>query len=211
MTKADLLSQDYPYTEITSRLGFSQKLPFTQNWSAEEDFIGIITDSCLANKPLTIVECSSGLTTLVLARCCQLNQQGHVFSLENGSEYVAKTTSELEQLGLSSQASILHAPLQEADIDGNSYQWYDSQKLSALVEPIDMLVIDGPPGFIQKQSRYPALPLLISRLAANAVVFLDDAARDDEQKIVERWLQKYPAFEHRYLETGRGCSMLGKR
>ncbi|MES9855801.1 MAG: hypothetical protein ABW166_04240 [Sedimenticola sp.] len=40
-----------------------------------------------------------------------------------------------------------------------------------------MLVIDGPSGFIQKHSRYPALPLLFDKLSNNGMVFLDDAAR----------------------------------
>jgi hypothetical protein len=71
-----------------------------------------------------------------------------------------------------------------------------------------MLVIDGPPGFIQHHSRYPALPLLSERLADGCVIFLDDAARADEQAIVRRWLARFPQLEHHYVASERGCSVL---
>jgi hypothetical protein len=71
-----------------------------------------------------------------------------------------------------------------------------------------MLVIDGPPGFIQRHSRYPALPLLRERLADNCTVFMDDAARPDERELVEMWLAQYPTYSHEYLANERGCSVL---
>jgi hypothetical protein len=37
-------------------------------------------------------------------------------------------------------------------------------------------------------ARYPALHVLESQLAPNAVVILDDADRPDEQGIVRRWI-----------------------
>jgi hypothetical protein len=73
---------------------------------------------------------------------------------------------------------------------------------------IDLLIIDGPPGFIQKHSRYPALPLLNKQLAKDCVVFLDDAARDDEQEMVRRWLKTYPEFHADYIANERGCYVL---
>ena len=71
-----------------------------------------------------------------------------------------------------------------------------------------MLVIDGPPGFIQKHSRYPALPLLFSQLANNCVIFLDDAGREDEKEIIDLWNNEYQNIRHEYIETERGCSVL---
>ena len=71
-----------------------------------------------------------------------------------------------------------------------------------------MLVIDGPPGFLQKHSRYPALPMLNERLAEYCAVFLDDAAREDEQELVRRWLKENPGFQVEYIENERGCYIL---
>ena len=75
-------------------------MPVTPDWSAAPDFLHCIVDYCLEHRPVTIVECSSGLTTLVLARCCQINDRGHVYSLENGEDFAAATSAVLEEFGL---------------------------------------------------------------------------------------------------------------
>ena len=187
-------------------LGFDQPLPVNENWSAAADFLQLIADHCLANKPDVMVECSSGVTTLVLAGCCRLNGRGHVYSLENGDEFVAKTREQLAEFSLAGFATVIHAPLEHRTAGGDDYLWYRLDDLNAT--NIDMLVIDGPPGFLQKHSRYPAIPLLYDRLSDDCVVFVDDAARDDEIAIVELWRAMYPSFGHNYIATERGCAVL---
>lgn len=194
------------YAPLQERLNLQQGLPFSANWSASSDFLELIVEHALSAKPKTLMECSSGLTSLMLARCCQLNNQGKVYSLEDGEEYVAKTRDYIERYGLDACASIIHAPLVMQLVNGRDYLWYSMERIPE--SSIDMLVIDGPSGFLQKHSRYPALPLLFDRLAKHGVIFLDDAARQDEQEIVERWLTEYPNIEHSYIETERGCSVL---
>jgi predicted O-methyltransferase YrrM len=191
------------YRLLQEQLGLTTPLPVTPDWSAAADFLFIIKEYCLSIKPSTIVECSSGLTTLTLARCCQLNQHGHVFSLENGKEYVTQTEKQLQLFGVDGYANVIHAPLEAISIDDTDFDWYNINKLPDL--SIDMLVIDGPPGFIQKHSRFPALPVLFDRLANNSIIFMDDAARKDEKEIAEMW--KNAGIEHEYIETERGCSI----
>ena len=194
------------YQSLEKSLGFEKPLPVTKDWSAAADFLEIISDYCLENKPDNIVECSSGSSSLVLARCCQLNQKGYVYSLENGQQFVDQMLQQLEDFSLSGFCDVIYAPLQNSQIEDELFQWYERGNLS--VKEIDLLVIDGPPGFIQKHSRYPALPLLYSQLANNCVIFLDDAARDDEQEIVKRWLKLYPEFQSEYIDNERGCFIL---
>ena len=194
------------YQSIKHRLKLDQELPYTKNWSAAADFLEIIINHCLQKKPDIIVECSSGLTSLVLARSCQLNDHGQVYSLENGEEYVAKTKQQLASSGLEQYAKVIHAPLEPKNINNHDFMWYSTDNLPELT--IDMLVIDGPPGFIQKHSRFPALPLLYEQFADYCVIFLDDASRDDEKAIIDMWLKAYPDLTHEYIETERGCSKL---
>lgn len=201
-----LFNQFESYHYLRDRLGLRDGLPYTRNWSAQPDFQKLIVEHCLESKPRQIVECSSGLTTLLLARCCQLNGGGRVVSLENGAEYAQRTRDELLRYGLAEYATVLHAPLEESEVDGDSFQWYSIDELTD--EPIDMLVIDGPPGFIQHQSRYPALPKLVERLADGCEIFLDDAGRVDERALVKRWLAAYPGLSHDYIALERGCSVL---
>jgi predicted O-methyltransferase YrrM len=197
-----------PYHALCDRLGLSRDIAYDPNWSAAPDFLELIVNHALATKPACIVECSSGTTTLMLAQCCRLNGRGEVFSLENGAQFAAKTRAELNRLGLDTYAEVIDAPLTRQMVAGREFQWY---ALEHLTPPrIDMLVIDGPPGFIQRHSRYPALPQLFDRLADGAVVFLDDAARPDEREIVASWLHDCPSLRRHYIEAERGCSILIK-
>jgi len=194
------------YQQLQKELGMKDALPVTVDWSAAADFLFLIKEYCLENKPQVIVECSSGLTSITLARCCQINMSGQVYSLENGEEYANQSRDNLKMFSLDPFATILHSPLDKVSIDESSYDWY---KLTDLPDvKIDMLVIDGPPGFIQRHSRFPALPLLFDRLAEKSIVFLDDAARAEEKQLVSMWLDLYPEIEHEYVETERGCSIL---
>lgn len=194
------------YQLLQKELGLKDDLPVTADWSAAADFLFLIKEYCLENKPQVIVECSSGLTSITLARCCQINKSGQIYSLENGKKYADISQLNLKNTDLAAFADIIYAPLQPITINDNSYDWYSLSDLPDF--KIDMLVIDGPPGFIQKHSRFPALPLLMDRLTNNSCVFLDDAARDEEKELVAMWLEMYPYIEHQYIDTERGCSVL---
>ena len=198
--------EEEPYRQLQLKLGLAEALPYTENWSAAPDFLDIISLHCLENYPSTIVECSSGLTTLVLSRCCQLNKFGHVNSLEDSALYASKTQQQLKALDLQKFATVSHMPLIAQIVEQQAYDWYNMDGI--VKSPIDMLVIDGPPGYIQPYSRYPAVPLLFDHLSDECVIFLDDAARDDEKTVVERWLRQYPELMHEYIDTERGCSVL---
>ncbi|NOQ89979.1 MAG: class I SAM-dependent methyltransferase [Gammaproteobacteria bacterium] len=194
------------YLSLEKHLEFKKPLPIVEHWSAAADFLSVIADYCLQEKPQTIVECSSGISSLVLSQCCMLNQSGHVYSLENGADYVRQTQQRLAGFSLSDYCDVIHAPLQEVPVDEQVFQWYGLSELPEL--EIDLLVIDGPPGFLQKQSRFPALPLLQDKMAEKCTIFLDDAARDDEQELVKRWLNMCPEFNFEYIDNDRGCSVL---
>jgi hypothetical protein len=194
------------YQSLERSLGFDQPLPVTETWTAAPDFLKLISDYCLQNKPGVIVECSSGTSSIVLSQCCRINQSGHVYSLENGDEFSRQTGAQLNDFSLSEYCDVIHAPLKKVVLGEAEFQWYDITGLTD--KKIDMLVIDGPPGFLQKHSRYPALPVLSDRMAEHCIVFLDDAARDDEQELVSIWLQQHPEFSFEYIDNERGCSIL---
>ena len=194
------------YTALLTRLDLQAGVPYTPNWSAAADFLQIIVAYSLEYKPETVFECSSGLTTLMLARCCQINDQGCVISLEDGENFANNLREYLRHYDLTSYASVIHAPLRQILLDQVEYAWYDTRTIPET--GIDMLVIDGPSGFIQKNSRYPALPLLYTRLNDGCRVFLDDAARPDEQEIIALWQARFPNLEVDTVDASRGCALL---
>ncbi|MBC8099940.1 MAG: class I SAM-dependent methyltransferase, partial [Armatimonadetes bacterium] len=59
-------------------------------------------------------------------------------------------------------------------------------------------------------ARYPALPILFECLRVGALIVVDDADREDEQRMVARWLREYPLRVVDRPETEKGTVVLEK-
>ncbi|WP_168801362.1 class I SAM-dependent methyltransferase [Glycomyces buryatensis] len=183
-----------------------QALPPMHGWAVAPDFARYLFTEVTGGKYERVVECGSGSTTVILAYAMRTMGTGHVVAIENNPHFAAVTRHMLAERGLSAWAEVIDAPLAEVDIDGNPWRWYDTSKLPE--GPIDLLLVDGPPGQTGPLARYPALPLLADRLAPDAVVMLDDASRKDEQKIKRRWLEEFPEYGHKLLRNDHGTFVL---
>lgn len=184
-------------------------LPPTRGWAGSPDFLRELASYVLASRPEVVVECSSGVSTVVTARCLQQLGKGHVYSLEHAPEYAQATRDLLARHGLSEWATVVDAPLIPTATDRGSQPWYEVTGLPVL--PIDLLVIDGPPTDTAALARYPAGPVLFDRLSASGTVFLDDADRPDERAIVDRWLQRHHDLELRRVACEKGLSVLKRK
>jgi hypothetical protein len=188
-------------------LNLKKSLPPTRGWAASPDFLLELARHARVAQPRTVLECSSGLSTLVLARCLQLNGAGKVISLEHDPHYARETRAQLRRHGLQDWAQVLDAPLLPLDLAGESWPWYELAGLKPELS-IDLLVIDGPPQATRPLARYPAGPLLFPKLEASAHVFLDDAARTDELAILRRWQSEFPALHQSTRACEKGCAVL---
>lgn len=182
--------------------------PGTRGWAGSPDFLRHIARTAATHKPYNIVECSSGTSTIVLARSAQLNNQGHVYSLEHDPVYAGRTRAELKRQGLEGFATVLDAPLREYKLGEASHLWYETGNLPT---QIDLLVIDGPPMTTQALARYPAIPILHARFASNIKVLLDDAARPDEQAAVMRWKEQFGMEHDQDLHAEKGIASLRRK
>ncbi len=210
LAPANLFRQLEALQALYVDLQLERSLPGTRGWAASPDFLRELALHAFAAKPRLVVECSSGASTLVLARCMQLNGQGKVYSLEHDAKYAEQTRQQLQQHGLGEWAVVLEAPLREHALGNDSWPWYVADFLPE-ESAIDMLVIDGPPLATRVLARYPAGPLLFHRVGAGGSVFLDDAGRPDEQAILRRWRSEFPMFEHSARECEKGCAVLTRR
>lgn len=192
---------------LYAELAFEHSLPPTRGWAASPDFLLALARHVGGARPLVVVECSSGVSTLVLARCLQRNGVGRVYSLEHDAVYARQTRTELRRLGLQEWAQVIDAPLCSHMLDGENYPWYDVTGLPPSTA-IDLLVIDGPPQATRSMARYPAGPVLFPALAPDAAVFLDDAARADEQLALQRWQAGFPSLAVSNLPCEKGCAVL---
>lgn len=168
-------------------------LPATRGWAASPDFLRLLTKFVLESHPSSVVECSSGLSTLILAACIKTQGHGHVYSLEHDPEFAEKTRNLIQLHGLEAWATVIDAPLKELSLPNWKGLWYDMAGLPADVA-IDMLVIDGPPHTTAPMARYPALPAMVNRMKPGAIVLLDDADRADEKKAGVLWQRDLPNF-----------------
>ena len=117
------------YRTLLEQLDLGEGVPFSPNWSADVDFLQLLADYCRQARPSLIVECSSGLSTLVLARSCQINGHGRVISLEDGIEFVTRTRAYLDLYALAPFAEVIHAPLHDLELNGTRYAWYTLPRL----------------------------------------------------------------------------------
>lgn len=202
---AALFGQLQAFTVLDRLLGLQYGMPPMRGWAGSPDMLLAVAERILQTKPVTILECSSGVSTVVAARCCQIVGHGHVFSLEHEGEYAEKTRRELMKHGLQDWATVYHAPLVPVSA---GQRWYSDAVLPADLPPIDLMVVDGPPASVNSQSRYPAFPRLRSKMAPNATLLLDDADRPDERAIVQRWTSEEPSLVETRLPAEKGLVML---
>ncbi|CAI8966344.1 class I SAM-dependent methyltransferase [Methylocaldum szegediense] len=200
-----LFNQIQALLALERKLGLPEALPPMRGWAGSPDFLLNVANEILVRKPKIIMECSSGVSTIVAARCAQINGIGHVYSLEHDPEYSNATRKLLAQYGLSDWATVLDAPLVTKV---TATPWYDEEVIPQSLKAIEILIIDGPPSSIAPLARYPALPRLRERMAVNSLIIADDTFRPDEQEMLRRWQVEFPEFRQRQVYSEKGCTLL---
>jgi hypothetical protein len=210
----DEVKKHYPRIEALFSLFFTIKpqlpLPETGKWAASPDFLKKVVEVAYTNPPEIVVEVGSGISTLIIAYCLKQIGKGKVISLDHSAKYAARSQHLIASHGLDKFAAVVYAPLIDYEINGEMWRWYDTSFLQ-LDGPIDLLVIDGPPGTIGKLARYPAIPLLYKQLGDDVKIMLDDGARKDEKEVVERWRKEFQDLTHEFLNLEKGAFLLYKQ
>jgi len=192
---------------LSNALSVRQPLPAMRTWAISPDFAATLFSLLRGmNWPVRILELGGGVSTVIAGYCIR-EQGGHIVSLDHDADYAERTRRTLEQHGLSDLATVLHAPLIETPVDGQSWCWYDLRDVPD-DRPFDLLIVDGPPAATQALARYPALPMLLDRLAPDAVVLVDDAHRADDRATIARWLETSGEFTMEDVATEKGAAIL---
>jgi hypothetical protein len=178
-------------------------------WACEGDFGQLIAREMIAGAK-SVVECGSGVTTLIVATYLRASGAGRLYSLEHDPTYARQTARQLEASGLSAWVEIIVAPLVKQSFGSVSVEWYDPSAVANSLPPrIDLLLVDGPPS-TSKLARWPAIEVLYDRLITGTVVMLDDGRRRRERLAAFRWQSDHPDLELFWHDTVKGSWKLVK-
>ena len=195
-------------------------LPWGAGTMRVAGLVAVCNDVVLSDRRC-VVEVGSGTSTVVLARLLRERWPGgehrHV-AVEHDHAWARWVSDQLAREGLADRTTVLHVPLAPHPHGQAGLPWYDDELLTtgldaALAgEPVDLLVVDGPPADTADKvlARYPALPALRARLAAGATVVLDDVERPGEQEVLDRWEREFDIrFERRAATAGVALGRVG--
>lgn len=182
-------------------------LPPAGGWAVEPSTLLRLVRLVADTRPSLVVECGSGTSTVWLAYAVQALGAGRVVALEHDERFAERTKQLLDEHGLDSVAEVRLAPLSELKLGDEVFLWYDLAAVDDL-DQIDVLLVDGPPQASGSRARYPALPVLGSKLANGARVVFDDADRPAEREAVETWLAENPSLKRDGIEGERSAFLV---
>ncbi|ESS73101.1 hypothetical protein MGMO_36c00100 [Methyloglobulus morosus KoM1] len=155
-------------------------------WSARDEYLaGCISHSLSSSGP--ILECGSGLTTLLLGIVAKSRGNSH-WVLEHKPQWAKKVQKYLDRYELDTE--ICTMPLK----DYGEFYWYDVP-FHRMPGNFFLVVCDGPPSRT-KGGRYGLAPIMREKLKMGCAILLDDADRHGELEIAKRWESELPARYH---------------
>lgn len=153
-------------------------------WSAGYEFLTAAIDE-LARTDGPVLECGSGLTTIVLGVIVQKTGR-EIWALEHSEHWGTNTSQFLQELEITA-VHLCVRPLRNY----GDFSWYDPP-LGTMPDNFGLVICDGPPGH-GHGGRYGLLPIMRHRLANNCTILLDDTIREEEKTIAERWSKSLSA------------------
>ncbi len=205
----DQLCQIQAIAELTSALSPRVPFPSMVGWAASPELMVQIFHQIMLNRPKTVFELGSGVSTVMIPHMLQRAGGGTLYSVEHDAGHLERTRHHVSLQGFAN-AHLHESPLVPVDLNAGRFQWYD---LSGITMPdaIDMLIVDGPPFKSQPLARYPALPMLWDRLSDGAVILMDDTNRSDETRILDRWSAEFSVDVVWTHPTTKGFTVLRVR
>jgi len=173
-------------------------------WPISPDLGVFIIELIESNEFDVIIEFGTGSSTSLVASCL-FNKGKRRFekcstkfiAFEHLPQYYESTNKKLMQGKLEKFVDTVYAPLVPYRAEnGNEYLYYEHvDVLRNLSNEFGnsncraLILVDGPPSSVGKNSRYPALPIILQYLpSADIDVLLDDYDREDEKQIVSMWM-----------------------
>jgi hypothetical protein len=211
--RLDLLQDQLSETQgLVQLVRFDDRypMPFGGGWALTADAGAVLVREVALRRPRIVVELGSGVSTLLVGRMLKEAGAGKLYSLDHDAAWAERTRAHVRASGLEDFVVVLDAPLTSQRHDGDEYEWYTLPEEVAQLREIDLLVVDGPPQSLSPNGipRYPALPVFGPKLSADAFIYVDDAKRPQEQRMIEAWLKRDPSLSKWAIQTAPGTCLL---
>ena len=198
------MKQTESFISVSNYLNFDKKPLDYHSWPISPDISLLIVNLFLKNRYQYALEFGSGTSTVLMSTILKrFSSEGYInsmlYSIEHESKYYNETKRIMLLKNTEEFVNLKLCPLKPMKFQNTIFKYYSCEKvLKKLsnnckknnVEKIFVLV-DGPPSSVSKNSRYPAVPLLV-KFFINIVmhILLDDFNREDEKGIFDLWVEE---------------------
>jgi len=146
-----------------------------------------------------VLEFGSGVSTEFWS---EQTPNAHVISFENSRRYANITRSRIHKSA--DKTLVKFAPLRRMKFFGLHYISYNIGSFlekNAPKKPFDLVLIDGPPGYLhgREATLFQALPYIDEQ----TTIILDDAERPIEKQTIERWRELFEMNQLTYHSLGK--------
>ncbi len=161
--------------------------------AAAVEYLVAVASAASAN-PGPMLECGSGLTTVVLGAVAQ-RTGSTVIALEHSAWWARSVRWSVRTAG-----GVVDYR-RKALRDFGDFGEYDS---GPLPDDITLVVCDGPPA-TSRGGRFGLMPACSASLAAGASIYLDDFDRESERAVVARWGEQFGCRIAGVFDSSKGA------
>lgn len=168
-----------------------------RGWAISPDAISWVLLTLTSMKNPSVIEFGCGQSTVIIASFLK-KHGGKLISVEHDSVYLQKIQEQITSNHLQEQVQfVLSLPKL---VDGVT-----SYDLSAVPNMgIDLGLVDGPPYHFGDSARQAPLKWAVEHLNPGGAIYLDDANRPEEQRILKYIKSTYPNTEMQSFDAEKG-------
>ena len=178
--------------------------PYSYHTLSLPDIEAIINTIIYANST-NIIECGSGLSTLVIGKLLSKQKNAQILAIENDETWINLITRLLND-NMISNVTFRKSDLIQMQEEGKIGKWYNIPEILEKSDLVDAIIVDGP--YAEKHhdpySRYYSYQLIANRLKRGGFVYLDDVNRHAEKDFLNEWLKRTGLEIGKKTRWGRG-------
>jgi len=182
---AELYAQIAALLEVRDVVGPGVSFGPLHGWALSADALTIILRDIGGRNRPRVIEFGAGESTIVIAAALRKMDAAPLITIEHDPQFLAGIAQRLVRAGLREQVDLRATKLLEYPARMNFAQC-KSYDLSGLHANYDVAIVDGPITHVHGDAaRLVPIEWCLSNMNPDASIYLDDASRPEERKIIE--------------------------